>query len=1321
MNIFPRTITGALHGQNKIACDWGWQSLVAYGCHTSVVVVDTKAVQVIQTLEKHKSNVVKVKWARENYHHTIDAPYTLRLATADAGGQIIVWDVKDASDRASFNEGSKPVLDLEWLSTQDASHDLLVALHPPYSIVLWNADTGTKLWKKTFTDNIISMTFDPFDSSNLALLGNDCILFLNDFSITKQPSSNGRKFYITVPGTSGPSPSSSSTNLSGGSDKKIGNRFRRVRLLVGDNKPRNSQLAVEDTDPIALNECLQMTYLQSRRQHLLLVYPREILVLDLDIYQTVGMIPMERSGSPFQQVYPCKQRDVLLCLHENGSISVRVRRRPRPSTSPSTATPVDQIGNFVGLTGGDSFLSHDPHDVIYDLRCQSDPLRVTKHMRAFGLACCMSTERQMALLMSDGRLLIWSLMTVDHAPSSTSNVHTQMVLSPLYSPGIVPGVTNSDFEFLPPLSNSGGHQILPHPKISMADLICQTDVAGDPISTQPQQQGRGVILKFVLTGLSCGVASVPTIIRMCPPVTTRNLHKYKPLAALGSSTGLVQVYNLTTGSLWREYNIHTCSVRGIEWVSLTSFLSYSYPNPPSNGLVRNELLLLDLLTGRTIPLRGHKGDEAPIEAVKVSHLKQYFIVMLKEKPFEIWDLKNRTILREMPANFPIITALEWSPTHHKKRSAMSIQETVGSSSLLDASGSSHILDGSGDSKMSQVTATREHFFFAESNRMLHHFWVEGSLVKEGSRLPSDSGLGSITCMTWKGETLVMGDADGMLGVWDLKARVSRNYPTHRSSIKKVKFAPGKGNLKILCLWSEGLDIWDIKEVRGTSSMKVTKEQTKLIDADWAASDKPIVVSSDGCIRVCDIKLKTTCSPMDYAEFADPVFCPYLLSPKAALAMKYTMQHQPWNDEYTLQLSKEYFHEPAWLANLPTAADDDSVIDSVLDSETEEEPERCETPEDENFIKAVNDQFDIMPQKMKDYLPVCPYGTAQRCLLAAQLFGDEAETTFWTVALQYLKAEKARLNCPIHKSTPDNPGAGYHSDPFQGEVPGALPSNNRSLLMDTREEEVVTSCSCIKEPLLDTCYDTLCDSKSYQKYQLERLSLHDSKRSTHEQTMKCAENLILLGQFDRAVQLYLETEAENDSYYLDSILACLVATVKSTGASQSTIKLVATSLIANNKLSEGVQLLCLINKGIDACRYLITYGEWNQAVWLAKATLPFSEYSVVLRRYIDYLCSPAVNQKTKAILVLLSIGQFQQVLEVLMSMHYYDRAGMFAEACTEFDVLPDTEEIRTLLEKVYLEYARYLLALGNRKAYGYYCNKAAEKAQKVNQDLEWMED
>ena len=57
---------------------------------------------------------------------------------------------------------------LEWLRNQDASRDLLVALHPPYTLILWNADTGTRLWKKSYTETILSFSFDPFNSKNIA-------------------------------------------------------------------------------------------------------------------------------------------------------------------------------------------------------------------------------------------------------------------------------------------------------------------------------------------------------------------------------------------------------------------------------------------------------------------------------------------------------------------------------------------------------------------------------------------------------------------------------------------------------------------------------------------------------------------------------------------------------------------------------------------------------------------------------------------------------------------------------------------------------------------------------------------------------------------------------------------------------------------------------------------------------------------------------------------------------------------------------------------------------------------------------------------------
>ncbi|CDQ80996.1 unnamed protein product [Oncorhynchus mykiss] len=96
-------------------------------------------------------------------------------------------------------------------------------------------------------------------------------------------------------------------------------------------------------EAVTLNaDCLQLSYLPSKRNHMLLLYPREILILDLELSQTVGVVAIERSGVPFIQVIPCAQRDALFCLHENGCITLRVcRSTTAPDESgkhPSTVT-----------------------------------------------------------------------------------------------------------------------------------------------------------------------------------------------------------------------------------------------------------------------------------------------------------------------------------------------------------------------------------------------------------------------------------------------------------------------------------------------------------------------------------------------------------------------------------------------------------------------------------------------------------------------------------------------------------------------------------------------------------------------------------------------------------------------------------------------------------------------------------------------------------------------------------------------------------------------------------------------------------------------
>lgn len=60
-------------------------------------------------------------------------------------------------------------------------------------------------------------------------------------------------------------------------------------------------------EAVTLNDCLQLSYLPSKRNHMLLLYPREILILDLELSQTVGVVAIERSGVPFVQVSHCLQ------------------------------------------------------------------------------------------------------------------------------------------------------------------------------------------------------------------------------------------------------------------------------------------------------------------------------------------------------------------------------------------------------------------------------------------------------------------------------------------------------------------------------------------------------------------------------------------------------------------------------------------------------------------------------------------------------------------------------------------------------------------------------------------------------------------------------------------------------------------------------------------------------------------------------------------------------------------------------------------------------------------------------------------------------
>lgn len=70
----------------------------------------------------------------------------------------------------------------------------------------------------------------------------------------------------------------------------------------------------------------------------------------------------------------------------------------------------------------------------------------------------------------------------------------------------------------------------------------------------------------------------------------------------------------------------------------------------------------------------------------------------------------------------------------------------------------------------------------------------------------------VTSIAFKSNQIIQGDVDGSLNIWDLKGRSSRNISTARGWIRKMKFAPSKGNLKLLVLFTDGIDVVDLKQV-----------------------------------------------------------------------------------------------------------------------------------------------------------------------------------------------------------------------------------------------------------------------------------------------------------------------------------------------------------------------------------------------------------------------------------------------------------------------------------------------------------------------------
>ncbi|XP_050421580.1 WD repeat-containing protein 11-like [Adelges cooleyi] len=1096
----PRTFPNQCHVMNKGAADWSENGLLAYGANNLIVIIDTIKVIPVQCFTDHKAVIRKLLWVPFD----CDLGASSELVSADFAGDIALWDVcRGRCIMWIDSDQAKPVNGLEWIPSPSNSDLLLLAvLYSPFTFSILDVRKGTRLWKKTFTDTINNFAFDPFHLHKIAFLCPEFILLFDNFDRRTVLGGNGRKLYIS--------------NTAVGESTTVAEEFTRPRtrfkrlmkgLVLGETQPK-----LDAT--LTASECIQFTYHHSLRNHILLMYQHDIIIIDLEISMTVGVISIDRSLSYFTQMYSCRQRDAVFCLQESGSLSVKLRRKPIVNylMSPMDSSPVAVSGNE---SSSDIYL-------WYEHRIQSEIIRQVKNSKVLGFVVCPVTEKHIAVMLSTGKVIIFELEKI----MSSSN----------------------DVSYY--LGRRDNH------KMSLSNTFPSFN------------DNQGIIPKVRLypRGILPCLESGLTIIKYCPPLTTSTRASYKPLLAVGTNSGNLVIINLATGLTFKEYHVHSHPVRGIEWISQRFIISWSFYSYTSN--TKSQVVITNIQCGQSTCVRTTKVDEPHILFIKVSPLKQYFVIGIKDGPLEIWDLKSMSMLSKMSKRFPAAVCMEWVQCNMPKGKRSSLTTSTTEENDVGSKFPEHLL-------ISDV-AGNLYAFLIDSN----------SYLKPGTIIEPGIFLKPTICLTCKLNIALETDSDGNLFVWDLSNHTDKlKQHINRLEICKLKFSPGAGNFRFLCLSSDGIDVLNVfgtpQSIETISTLKSDKK-LQIVDADWASAEHPVILFSDQSIRVFDLKLTKSYSSIYNYEFDDKQGPPMILD---------------------RNLCKIFFF---WLS-----------VNLTKDFNTAHGFNNYELSLIRNACRSLLWTEINLCSKLLD-----------RVLTVCQSLGLRNEVQFWTVASYYISTDE--------------------------------------------------DCVANIVPPLDSYYDTICDCTTYRKMQLDKVMLHEWKKGDYSHMRRVADKFMLLGEKTKALDLLLSTNVNDPNYYTDALKACLIASIDSNTSNQSTIKLVAANLISDNKIDEGIQLLCMIGKGSQACRYLISYNQWEQAVWLAKCSLPRDDCDTVLKSWADHLLTN--RDQEGAVLVLLSLKRFDDVLRILINSDRTYRAVLLILACRQYNISINSTLKTEVIEK-----------------------------------------
>jgi WD40 repeat protein len=1265
--------------------------------------VGSRAPRVVQTLDEHRAAISCVRWAREALVIHVASSETdkdsvfgsvLRLVTGDRLGNILIWDVlegsvvgtlrpsdfssssssadsaemsyepdgRGVSDINDITTGAAPttatgaVVRLEW--HPHAPNRLLLALYEPGVLMLWDISRLSRVWcldwaalhrQRSAATPLVHMSINPFFlfSGTEGGVGSSAG---SDPSVNNGPS-------INLAAVEGTEPALALASSDGGvyfvanlpPDRQPSAPLFKYRITTQQQSRGSSS---------DRSNFVQLVHCPCFRGVLYFVLKREVLIVDSTLNQSVGSIVLDRRWSNFVKLMPSRQdANVIYSCHEDGSVACWARDTNGALLEHRTHLQASETQTL----DVNSPLSERSENQLFhfDAECTSEVTRSARVHRKRGVITAgaaqgegIAAERQLATLSSDGALWLWEHVPQQQVgnrkrkPRMVLTGTRELISNPISSLAVRNRIGEDPSE--PAFVAIGTH----------AGTLIVLDATQNVVTFEtqlfpPGEAVRGVrwvsgdlLLAYCCTELKQEVYQN----RLCSvdvrSGVTKDIRRMRStVAAAGGASGASGVASAV--------GVAAAMALGS---SEQSGLAVSMSTASSAATI-----------GRNTQVTGDGNGSAGtvettfIRGMRLSPLAQYFVLLLKDAPFELWDARSMVLLRTM-RSYTSITALEWAP-----------EATKGEGSNASAS---------------------ERFVFTEPDGSVRSVVVRGGAAIE-QQFKADLGIGVIYALAWQGPYLVSGDSVGTITIWDtVSHRVHGTFPnSSKGLVRRLRFAPHShhdtgGAVLVLALFNNGdFGVWDVRRGhRVAASNYLRGRDLRAVDCDWISStpsDTPVVATNDGCVRLLDRSLALTDSPLSIARIEQlrPLHTPHLLRPKDKLRLRVLLHHV---SDVSRDLSEKVDRGEA----LAVECGDGSTIEVSLcwlaAHGAVEHPSSPVASEDARWLLS------FVPFHVLQRITATLF-TNQKALLVAEYFGCVPEAEFWQSVGIALKAGSAPTADADDEGPFETPGRSHFLDvllqgPVFQSIAAARASAAASAVIDAAstpaaEQTATAAATHARLAAQAATWHLILGNKKAAVQTLLEQALTRVAASTETDTF---ESTGKRGRANSRVQPSAHLAGVSATMdWSQALTAAIIAAGSGDDALfHSTIKLISSQQVASGDLGAGVRLLCAIGKHADACKMLQAHDAWPQAASIARAALTPHECRAVFRRWASHLNSQAEAHspggsddssvrsrqdaplRLAAVGVLLSIGEFTDAIRLLIDARLLDMAALLSMTLTE---------------------------------------------------------